>query len=175
MKKSDLRPNIDWTPYLDEKGKLKPGYELNPLGYPIRAKEFNDPVPMKSKVAFKRPLSAHERVLRAIRTHEKLRQMNAQPGDTDFDGPDLDKMTPHQLMEDPISGKEMTAGEYHMLTVERAQASKDVKAYKERQAKRKADEAALLAANALKRAKKKASDSNLSEAEESEDADNAED
>lgn len=161
--------DIDWSKYKDEKGNLKPEYQLNKFGYPIKVKELYDPVPMKSKVAFKRPLSAHERVIRAIKTHERLMKLNNTPGDTDFDGPDLEKMTPYQLMEDPISGKEMTAGEYHMLSVERQQAAHDVQAYKARKAQREAEKAAQKAA----KVQKKASGSTLTDAETSEDADDS--
>lgn len=171
------RANIDWSKYTDEKGDLLPQYELNKFGYPIKVRELYDPVPMKSKVAFKRPLSAHERVIRAIKQHEQIMKMKNAPGDTDFDGPDYDSMTPHQLMEDPVTGKEMTAGEHHMLALERQQAAKDVRAYKAAQAKRDAANEARKAANAAKKASKKSADSNLSDENTSEDAgfDNADD
>jgi len=171
MNKKANRPNIDWKKYQDAKGNLLPQFKLNKFGYPIKVKELYDPVPMKSKVAFKRPLSAHERVMRAIKTHERLMKMANAPGDTDFDAPDIENMAMHQLMTDPVSGKEMTAGEYHMLSVERQQAAQDVQAYKARKAKREADNAALIAA----KARKKASGSTLPEAKPDEDADDASD
>jgi len=90
--------------------------------------EITDPVPRKSRVAFKRPLSAQERVLRAIRNHEMLKELDSQPGDDTFDTPIENLSTPHQLMVDPISGEEMTAGEHVMLQQERKQARIDVEA-----------------------------------------------
>lgn len=163
MKKAE----IDWSKYTDGKGDLLPQYELNKFGYPIKVKELYDPTPMKSKVAFKRPLSAHERVIRAIKQHEQIMKMNNAPGDTDFDGPDYDSMTPHQLMEDPVTGKEMTAGEHHMLSQERQQAAHDVRAYRAAHAEREARKAA----KAAKKASKRSADSNLSDENTSEDAD----
>lgn len=107
-------------------GEIPKGYRLNKYGYLVKAVEFPDPVPKASKVAFKRPLSAHQRVLQALRTHEQMKALDALPGDDTFDGPDIENMTPHQLMTDPVSGEEMTAGEYVMLQHERAEASRDV-------------------------------------------------
>lgn len=95
--------------------------------------ELTDPVPMKSRVAFKRPLSAHERVQRALRTHEQLRRLEAEPGDESFDDPPYEDLTPHQLIVDPVSGEEMTAGEHVMLQEERAKARIDVEAERQRQ------------------------------------------
>lgn len=100
----------------------------NKFGYPVNKYETVDPVPMVSKVAFKKPLSAQQRVLNAIRQHDAIRANNALPGDDTFDGPDLENMTPHQLMTDPKTGEEMTAGEYVMLEHERKIASDDVQA-----------------------------------------------
>jgi len=88
--------------------------------------EKNDPRPLTSKVAFKRPLSAHERILRALKHRDALNRLNAVPGDDTFDT-DLDPVdTPHQLVIDERSGREMTAGERVMLQQERVQAAKDV-------------------------------------------------
>lgn len=89
--------------------------------------EVNDPTPLVSRVAFKKPLSAHERVLRAIRHHEVLTRMNELPGDDTFDSPPYEDMAPHQLMVDEQTGQEMTAGEHVMLQEERRQAAQDVR------------------------------------------------
>jgi len=112
-----------------KKPKREPTY-LHPF-------DPSDPVPMQSSVVFKRPLSAHERVLRAIKTHSALERMNAAPGDESFDDPEVEGMTPHQLMHDPISGEEMTAGEYVMLQHERDQARADVAQSLSRREKKK--------------------------------------
>lgn len=172
---------IDWSKYTDKDGKLKPEYELNKFGFPIKVKELYDPVPKKSKVAFKRPLSAHERVMKAVKTREMILRLHSQPGDTGFDGPDYDKLTPHQLMydehgqevRDPETGEQLTAGEYHVLSTEREQARKEVAALKARKEQAQLRKAALKAS----KAQKKASDSTLSDADTSEDAgdDNADD
>lgn len=95
--------------------------------------ELTDPTPMVSRTKFTRPLSAHERVLRAFKQHDALKSLEAAPGDDTFDGPDYEGQTPHQLTEDPVTGQEMTAGELHMLETERAIAAKEVQ-----EAKRKA-------------------------------------
>lgn len=119
-----------------KKLELAAGYLRNKLGFPYKAKELYDPVPLKSKVAFRRPLSASERVARAIKQHEHLRRLQALPGDQGFDEPELDTASPHQLMTDPISGQEMTSGEYVMLQNERQEARQDVqklRAFKEEQ------------------------------------------
>lgn len=129
------------------------GYRLNSLGVLVKFAEVADPVPVASKVAFKRPLSANERVMRAIRQRDLINAMNAAPGDTDFDAPDFESMTPHQLMEDPDTGKEMTAGEYVMLRHEREQAKTDVAAELARKKKLK-DEAFAAAKAELKKNKK---------------------
>jgi len=99
--------------------------------------EQNSPVRLKSSVAFKPPLSAAARVLRAIKTHDALKRLESLPGDETFDGPNYDELTPHQLVKDPVSGNEMTAGELHMLELERAQAFKDIEAAQQRNASRK--------------------------------------
>jgi len=123
-----------------------------------------DPVPKKSSVAFRKPLSAHERVMRAIRTHEIIKRQDSEPGDESFDTP-IDKMdTPHQLVSDPETGKEMTAGEYVMLQHERSQARQDVESVRQKR------EAAAFARAARKKIKK-ADDSKLSSAEATEDDD----
>lgn len=88
--------------------------------------EVTDPVPMKSRVAFKKPLSAHERVLRALRHHQAISRLESEPGDDSFDDPPYEDLTPHQLIVDPDTGQEMTAGEHVMLQSERAQARHDV-------------------------------------------------
>lgn len=106
--------------------KIPPGHRLNKLGHLVKTHETLDPVPKASSVKFKRPLSAHERVLQALRTHDRLKALDALPGDESLDSPDVESMTPHQLMTDPTTGAEMTAGEYVMLQTERAQASKDI-------------------------------------------------
>lgn len=106
--------------------KIPPGFRLNKLGCLVKSHENLDPVPKASKVAFKRPLSATERVKHAIRQHEASKALNALPGDDTFDEPDVESMTPHQLMEDPATGEELTAGEYVMLQHERALAKKDI-------------------------------------------------
>jgi len=106
--------------------KIPPGYRKNKFGYLTKFAETPDPVGKASKVAFKRPLSAHQRVLQAIRTHEAIKAMNEAPGDDSFDGPDVEGMTPHQLMIDPVSGEEMTAGEHVMLQHERGVARAEI-------------------------------------------------
>lgn len=114
--------------------KIPPGYRKNKYGYLVKYTEILDPVPKASRVAFKRPLSAHQRVMQALKQHQAIEAANAAPGDDSFDAPDLEGMTPHQLMTDPISGKEMTAGEHVMLQAERVEASKTVKQLKAKQA-----------------------------------------
>lgn len=79
-----------------------------------------DPVPLKSPVAFKRPLSAAERVRLALKTHDYLRSLDALPGDDSLDGPPIENMAPHQLTTDPETGEEMTAAAYVMLQEERS-------------------------------------------------------
>lgn len=116
-----------------------PGYKLNKLGFPIKNEETLSSQKLVSRVAFKKPLSTAQRVAMAIRDHEYLKALDSRPGDDTFDGPDYESKTPHQLMTDPISGEELTAGEYLMLQEERAQAEKDVKsAYEQREAKKRA-------------------------------------
>jgi len=83
-------------------------------------REKLDPVPMKSPVAFKRPLSAAERVRLALKTHDYLRSLDALPGDDNLDGPPIEEMAPHQLTVDPETGEEMTAAAYVMLQEERS-------------------------------------------------------
>lgn len=94
--------------------------------------EKTDPTKLVSRVAFKRPLSAHERVLRALKTHDILKKLEAEPGDESFDDPPYEELTPHQLIQDPDTGEEMTAGEHVMLQHERAQARYDVQKATER-------------------------------------------
>lgn len=103
----------------------------------LSAKEKTDPVPLKSRVAFKRPLSAHERVLRALKQHDILKRLDSGPGDDSFDTPIEDIASPHQLMTDPVSGEEMTAGEYVMLQHERAGAAKDIEQLAQKRVQRK--------------------------------------
>jgi len=98
--------------------------DKNKFGYPIFRSEKPSSTKMQSRVAFKRPLSAAERVARAIKDHEYLRSLDSRPGDDTFDSPDITDKAIHQLMTDPISGEEVTAGEYVMLQNERAQADK---------------------------------------------------
>lgn len=122
-----LKQSEKFKQCFDEDGNLKPGYQLNPLGIPVRRYEMVDPVPKRSRVAFKKPLSAAERVLRAIKQRELLLAMDrSQPEDDSFDGPDYEQMSPHQLMVDEESGQEMTAGEHVMLQEERRQARLDI-------------------------------------------------
>jgi len=122
---------------MKKKIELKEGYELNRYGYPVRRKETLDPVPKASSVQFKRPLSAHERVLQAIRNHEQDKALDALPGDDTFDTDPIEDKTPHQLMTDPQTGEEMTAGEYVMLQHTRAEAEKDVQSAREQALMRK--------------------------------------
>lgn len=113
---------------------------------PRQEHEKTDPVPMMAPTAFKRPLSAHERVMRALRQQSQLQKLESEPGDDSFDEPPYENLTPYQLMEDPESGQEITAGEYVMLQHERAQARIDVE---KAQQKRAAKKAALAAKKAL--------------------------
>lgn len=92
---------------------------LNKFGYEITNEETIDPTPVVSRVVFKRPMSAAEKVRNAIRQHEALKALDALPGDESFDSHDFEAMSPHQLMTDEQTGQEMTAGEYVMLQRER--------------------------------------------------------
>lgn len=118
-------------------GEIPAGFRLNKLGVLVKSHEVLDPTPKASRVNFKRPLSAAERVKMAIRAHEQTRALDALPGDDTFDGPDIEAMTPHQLMNDPDTGEEMTAGEYVMLQHERANAARDVQKAIKRQKPKK--------------------------------------
>lgn len=73
-----------------------------------------------------KPLSVHERLLRAIRQQDVIKRLASLPGDEDFDSPDM-PVTPHQLVNDPDTGQELTAGELVMLQRERFEASAAVK------------------------------------------------
>lgn len=109
-------------------GEIPEGFAVNKFGYLVKKREILDPVPKASSVKFKRPLSAHERVLQAIKVNREMEALDALPGDDTFDTEPIEDKTPHQLMVDPQTGEEMTAGEYVMLQHERAQAREDVAA-----------------------------------------------
>jgi len=98
---------------------------------PYQVHEITDPVPMKTSVRFKRPLSAHERVNRAIKMFARQQQLDAQPGDDTFDAPPHEGLAAHQLMIDPESGQEITAAEYTMLQEERQIAHEQLQKAKE--------------------------------------------
>jgi len=108
----------------------------------FKDKEENDPTPLISKVAFKKPLSAHQRILRAIRTHEALKALDAADGDASFDLDPSEGLTPYQIMHDengveiknPATGHAMTAAEHVMLQEERELSKREVRTQLKREA-----------------------------------------
>lgn len=108
---------------------LPPGWVINRYGVPVKKLDTSSPVPMAARVGFKRPLSAHERVMRAIKQYDAYKRREEEPGDDTFDSPAYDELTPHQLITDPDTGEEMTAGEHIMLQKERSDAKKQVREY----------------------------------------------
>lgn len=123
----------------------------NKFGYPVRQAERVSSVKVQSRVAFKRPLSAAERVARAIKDHEYLKSLDSRPGDDTFDSPDIQDKAIHQLVTDPVTGEELTAGEYVMLQSEREQAHSDV--LKDREARKAQLEREIQARRSKKRRK----------------------
>lgn len=94
---------------------------------PHKIAEKLDPTPLKARVHFKRPLTAHEKIQRALRTQKLLDRMDSQPGDESFDTPIEAFETPHQLVPgDDGELTDMTAGEHVMLQHERELAHAEV-------------------------------------------------
>lgn len=88
--------------------------------------EKTDPTPAGVPVNFKRPLTLQEQMLRAIRSEDFRRAMQARGFETpeeadDFDIPDdpADPSTPHEMHFEPDLGREITNAERMVLNEQR--------------------------------------------------------
>lgn len=144
--------------------------------------EVNDPTPMKSRVAFKRPLSAHERVLRALKARDAIERYNASPVDDTHDSHITEELTPHQIIYDPNTGEPvrhpdtgemMTAGEHVMLQHERAEAKKQIaESLRQKSARKQAELLKKLSGKGAGKAKAaKGEDDDSTSSDESDDSD----
>lgn len=109
--------------------------------------EVLDSKPMEIPVGFSRPPSLQEQVQRMIR-NEYSQQAHARGEETfeeseDFGEEDRDDMSsPYELQFHPGTGREVTQAEYDHIRAGEREFDKNYRAYKEAQAKEKAEDAA---------------------------------